>query len=60
MVPEHVLESEWYRDQTIRLSAFHIPDALQIEIGVVKRRDSGTGNVMAWMLDEIEHTFEKL
>ena len=60
LVPEHVLESDWYRDQTIRLSAFHVPDALQIEIGVVKRRDSGTGNVMEWMLDEIEHTFEKL
>lgn len=60
LVPEHVLESEWYRDQTIRLSAFHVPDALQIEIGVVKRRDSGMGNVMEWMLDEIEHTFEKL
>ncbi|MDD9174257.1 LysR family transcriptional regulator [Aliivibrio finisterrensis] len=60
LVPEHVLESDWYRDQTTRLSAFHIPDALQIEIGVVKRRDSGMGNVMEWMLDEIEHTFEKL
>ncbi|MDD9195125.1 LysR family transcriptional regulator [Aliivibrio sp. S3MY1] len=60
LVPEHVLESDWYRNQTTRLSAFHIPDALQIEIGVVKRRDSGMGNVMAWMLDEIEHTFEKL
>ncbi|MDD9177313.1 LysR family transcriptional regulator [Aliivibrio finisterrensis] len=60
LVPEHVLESDWYRNQTTRLSAFHIPDALQIEIGVVKRRDSGMGNVMEWMLDEIEHTFEKL
>jgi DNA-binding transcriptional LysR family regulator len=60
LVPEHVLESDWYRDQTTRLSAFHIPDALQIEIGVVKRRDSGMGNVMEWMLNEIEHTFEKL
>ena len=60
LVPEHVLESDWYRDQTTRLSAFHIPDALQIEIGVVKRRDSGMGNVMEWMLDEIEHTFDKL
>jgi len=60
LVPEHVLESDWYRDQTTRLSAFHIPDALQIEIGVVKRRDSGIGNVMEWMLDEIERTFEKL
>lgn len=60
LVPEHVLESEWYQNKTIRLSTYHIPDALQIEIGVVKRRDSGMGNAMEWMLDEIEHTFEKL
>lgn len=60
LVPEHVLESEWYQNKTIRLSTYHIPDALQIEIGVVKRRDSGIGNAMEWMLDEIEHTFEKL
>ncbi|GLR73886.1 LysR family transcriptional regulator [Aliivibrio sifiae] len=60
LVPEHVLESEWYQNKTIRLSTHHIPDALQIEIGVVKRRDSGMGNAMEWMLDEIEHTFEKL
>lgn len=59
LVPEHVIESEWYKNQTITLSTYNIPNALQVEMGVVKRRDSGMGNIMEWMLDEIEHTFTK-
>ncbi|MBD1569692.1 LysR family transcriptional regulator [Aliivibrio sp. S10_S31] len=59
LVPEHILESGWYKNQTQKLSTDHILDTLQIEWGVVKRRDSGMGNVMKWMIDEIEHTFKK-
>ncbi|MUK26853.1 LysR family transcriptional regulator [Aliivibrio fischeri] len=59
LVPEHILESGWYKNQTQKLSTDHILDTLQIEWGVVKRRDSGMGNVMEWMIDEIEHTFKK-
>lgn len=59
LVPEHILESGWYKNQTQRLATDHILDTLQIEWGVVKRRDSGMGNVMTWMIDEIEHTFKK-
>jgi hypothetical protein len=50
----------WYKNQAIKLSTYHVPQALKIEIGMVKRRDSGMGTVMEWMVTEIEHTFEKL
>ena len=60
LIPEHILESVWYKNQAIKLSTYHVPQALKIEIGMVKRRDSGMGTVMEWMVTEIEHTFEKL
>lgn len=59
LVPEHVVQEEWYVGKLVELSTEHIPDSLLVEMGVVKRRDKGNGKVMAWMYSELSTMFRK-
>ncbi|MCG7498253.1 LysR family transcriptional regulator [Vibrio sp. Of7-15] len=58
LVPEHIVESDWYTDQVVELSTENIPSSLWVEMAVVKRRDKGCGKVMNWMIDEIERMYK--
>lgn len=58
LVPEHIVESDWYTDQVVELSTENIPYSQWVEMAVVKRRDKGTGKVMNWMIDEIERMYK--
>ena len=57
LVPEHIADSQWYSGEIKELSTYHIPDSLLIEMGLVKRRDKGAGNIMNRMFAEVEKMF---
>ncbi|KPZ70709.1 MULTISPECIES: LysR family transcriptional regulator [Shewanella] len=57
LVPEHIAGSQWYSGEIKELSTYHIPESLLIEMGLVKRRDKGAGNIMNWMFAELEAMF---
>ncbi|PSU34047.1 LysR family transcriptional regulator [Photobacterium lutimaris] len=57
LVPEHVAQEEWYVDALVELSTEEIPEPLMVEIGAVKRRDKGVGQVMNWMYTELTKMF---
>ncbi|MDV5170265.1 LysR family transcriptional regulator [Photobacterium rosenbergii] len=57
LVPEHVAKEIWYVDELVELSCEEIPEPLMVEMGVVKRRDKGVGQVMNWMYDELAKIF---
>ncbi|GAB3534462.1 LysR family transcriptional regulator [Photobacterium alginatilyticum] len=59
LVPEHLAKEEWYVDELVELSTEHIADSLLVEMGVVKRRDKGSGRIMAWMYDELSSMFKE-
>ncbi len=58
LVPEHVVNSEWYTNDVMKLSTDNIPDPLLVEMGVVNRRDRAYGPVMEWLFLEIESMFK--
>ncbi len=58
MVPEHVVNSSWYMDGLIELSAENIPGSLLVQMGIVKRRDKGAGPILDWMIREIQSMFK--
>ncbi|MGR5065127.1 LysR family transcriptional regulator [Photobacterium sp. DNB22_13_2] len=57
LVPEHVAQEEWYVDELVELSTEEIPEPLMVEMGAVKRRDKGIGQVMEWMYTELAKMF---
>ncbi|WP_299570832.1 LysR family transcriptional regulator [uncultured Shewanella sp.] len=57
LVPEHIADSSWYSGEIKELSCYHIPDSILIEMGLVKRRDKGAGNIMNWMFGEVDKMF---
>ncbi|WP_144214089.1 LysR family transcriptional regulator [Shewanella donghaensis] len=57
LVPEHIANSDWYSGEIKALSCYHISDSITIEMGLVKRRDKGAGNIMNWMFGEVEKMF---
>ncbi|MBR9727217.1 LysR family transcriptional regulator [Shewanella intestini] len=57
LVPEHIADSQWYSGEITELSCYHISDSLLIEMGLVKRRDKGAGNIMNWMFAEVNKMF---
>ncbi|MEZ9138709.1 MULTISPECIES: LysR family transcriptional regulator [unclassified Shewanella] len=59
LVPEHIADSSWYSGEIKELSCYHIPDSLLIEMGLVKRRDKGAGNIMNWMFGEVDKMFNE-
>ncbi|BAJ00126.1 LysR family transcriptional regulator [Shewanella violacea] len=58
LVPEHVVNAEWYSGDVVELSTEYIPDPLLVEMGVVNRRDKAYGPVMEWFFIEIESMFK--
>ncbi|NKF50678.1 LysR family transcriptional regulator [Shewanella sp. WXL01] len=60
LVPEHVARSDWYIEHgLVELDTYHIPESLLIEVGVVKRRDKGVGEVLEWLFAELETMFKQ-
>ncbi|MGF1733946.1 LysR family transcriptional regulator [Photobacterium satsumensis] len=57
LVPEHVAQEQWYVDELVELSTEEIPEPLMVEMGVVKRRDQGVGQVMDWIYTELAKMF---
>lgn len=57
LVPEHVVNADWYSGELVELSTEYIPDPLLVEMGVVNRRDKAYGPVMEWIFVEIESMF---
>ncbi|MCL1035845.1 LysR family transcriptional regulator [Shewanella submarina] len=49
LVPEHIAQSDWYTDTIKELSTRNIPGGLTMEMGIVKRRDQGMQQALAWM-----------
>ena len=58
MIPEHVARSEWYEGQLKELSTDHITNTLLVEMGMVKRRDKGTGPIMKWISEQLIELFK--
>ncbi|WP_298771655.1 LysR family transcriptional regulator [uncultured Shewanella sp.] len=58
LVPEHIVNSQWYFDDVKELSTENIPYPLLVEMGVVNRRDRAYGPIMEWMFSEIESMFQ--
>ncbi|MDE1464153.1 LysR family transcriptional regulator [Spartinivicinus poritis] len=59
LVPEHVANIEWYSNASVKLSTQNIPGSFSVAMGVVKRRDRGCGQIMDWMLSEINTMFRQ-
>ena len=57
LVPEHVAKEDWVASELAELSTEYISEPLMVEMGVVKRRDQGCGQVMSWMYDELSRMF---
>ncbi|WP_064609446.1 LysR family transcriptional regulator [Photobacterium sp. J15] len=57
LVPEHVAKEDWYASELKELSTEHISEPLLVEMGVVKRRDKGRGQIMTWLYDELGKMF---
>ncbi len=58
LVPEHIVNDEWHTGKLVKLSTQHIPDSLIVEMGIVKRVDTGKGPIMAWMIEAIKNIFK--
>ncbi|WP_299492173.1 LysR family transcriptional regulator [uncultured Shewanella sp.] len=59
LVPEHIINSQWYHTDVKELSTENIPNPLLVEMGVVNRRDRAYGPIMEWMFLEIESMFKE-
>ncbi len=60
LVPEHIAKAEWIQQTgVVELDSYHIPESLLVEVGLVKRRNKGSGLVMEWLLKELEVLFQK-
>ncbi|WP_087022334.1 LysR family transcriptional regulator [Thaumasiovibrio subtropicus] len=58
LVPSHVSESDWFKDEVVELCPQHIQQALIVEVGVVKRRDGATSKVAHWLTEEFRRMLE--
>ena len=58
MMPEHVARSDWYEGQLKELSTEYINNTLLVEMGMVKRRDKGSGPVMDWISEQLVILFK--
>ncbi len=56
-VPDHVFTNEFFSEDVVKLSMENIPASQWIEMGVVKRRDRGTGPVLQWIQNELKSMF---
>lgn len=59
LVPEHIVNSQWYTNDVVELSTENIPNPLLVEMGVVNRRDRAYGPIMEWIFLEIENMFKE-
>lgn len=57
LVPEHIANDPWNKDQIVELSSEHIPRSQLVEMGIVKRRDKGKGPIMCWIYAEMTKGF---
>ena len=57
LVPEHVARNDWYSGLLTELSTRQISGSLNMEMGVVKRRDKGMKQVLAWMHSYLDSMF---